>query len=399
MQNLKDLFQESIQKAIIEQNYQSPTPIQSAVIPHALEGKDLIALAETGSGKTLSYLLPAIEKTIGKNRKSPSILVLVPTKELADQVHENFKKMAKHTNLLSTQIYGGKSINPQIQKLKKGIHCIIATPGRLTDHINRSTIDLSKIEHFIIDEADQMLDLGFYDRLTKIFEQLPKEKKTWLFSATMSDKIKNITEAHLVNPTIIELTDQKPKKSIEHTLVEINDELKYPFLKFLIKKEKIKSALIFVNTKEKAKLIGERLIFDKYKAYYLMGDMSKHARKKALDGLKSGEFRFLVATDVAGRGLDITNLTHVINFELPDIADQYVHRLGRSARFDRTGKAISLYAPLLEDKFLNHIEAELGEPIKRARYNEFKTNIIDKIPLEVQKLMRRRRRDDEDDFY
>lgn len=392
---LKDLFIDELTKALSEQNLKEPTAIQEKVIPLALEGHDLIALAETGSGKTLSYLLPLLQRTKGKSRKTPTVLILVPTKELADQVHENFKKYAKYTGLLSATILGGKSFNTQLQKLKKGVHCVIATPGRLTDHLKKKTIDLSAIDIFILDEADQMLDLGFYERLTDIFNALPTEKNTWLFSATMSKEIKVIAESHLRNFKLIELTDQKPKKTIEHFLTEIDEKLKYPFLKFLIKKEKIQSALIFVNTKERAKLIGERLSFDKYKAYYLMGDMSKHARHKALQGFKNGTYRFLVATDVAARGLDITTLTHVINFDVPDIAEQYIHRLGRSARFDRQGKAITLYDGSAEDVHLMKIEEALESPISRVKYLEFKSNIIDKIPLEVQKLMRKKRHEDQ----
>lgn len=392
---LKELFIDEIKQAITEQNLKAPTPIQEKVIPLALEGRDLIALAETGSGKTLAYLLPLLQRTKGKSRKVPTALIVVPTKELADQVHENFKKYAKHTNLLSATILGGKSFNTQVQKLQKGIHCLIATPGRLTDHLKKKTVDLSSIDIFILDEADQMLDLGFYDRLTDIFNALPAEKSTWLFSATMSDKIKKIAENHLREFSLVELTDQKPKQTIEHFLTEIDDKIKYPFLKFLIKKEKIQSALIFVNTKERAKLIGERLSFDKYKAYYLMGDMSKHARHKALQGFKNGTYRFLVATDVAARGLDITTLTHVINYDVPDIAEQYIHRLGRSARFDKLGKAITLYDESSEDIHLKKIEDALEYPVKRVNYLDFKSNIIDKIPLEVQKLLRKRRRDDE----
>ena len=395
MTSLKDFFQDDINQAITEQSLKAPTAIQEKVIPLALEKKDIIALAETGSGKTLSYLLPLLQLTKGKSRKIPSVLILVPTKELADQVHENFKKFAKHTGLLSTTILGGKSFNTQYQKLQKGVHCVIATPGRLTDHLKKKTIDLSAIDIFILDEADQMLDLGFYERLTDIFNALPENKNTWLFSATMSQKIKKIAETHLKDFTLVELTDQKPKQTIEHFLTEIDESIKYPFLKFLIKKEKIQSALIFVNTKEKAKLIGERLAFDKYKAYYLMGDMSKHARHKALQGFKNGSYRFLVATDVAARGLDITTLTHVINFEVPDIAEQYIHRLGRSARFDKLGKAITLYDKNTEDIHLEKIENALEGPINKVKYSDFKTNIIDKIPLEVQKLLRKRRREDE----
>lgn len=395
MNMLKDLFIDEIQLALQEQNLKEPTPIQEKVIPLALEGKDIIALAETGSGKTLAYLLPLLQRTKGKSRNKPSVLILVPTKELADQVHENFKKYAKHTGLLSATILGGKSFNTQLQKLQKGVHCLIATPGRLTDHLKKKTVDLSAIDIFILDEADQMLDLGFYERLTDIFNALPPEKATWLFSATMSQKIKSIAENHLRSYELIELTDQKPKKAIEHFITEISDNIKYPFLKFLIKKEKIQSALIFVNTKERAKLIGERLSFDKYKAYYIMGDMSKHARHKALQGFKNGTYRFLVATDVAARGLDITTLTHVINYDVPDIAEQYIHRLGRSARFDRLGKAITLYDSELEDVHLEKIENALSASINRVNYLDFKTNIIDKIPLEVQKLLRKTRRDEQ----
>ncbi len=391
---LKNLFTEVIQKAIIEQNLKDPTPIQEKVIPLALEGKDLIALAETGSGKTLAYILPLLQRMMGQSRKAPKTLIIVPTKELADQVHENFKRYAKHTGLLSATILGGKSINTQMLKLKKGVHCIIATPGRLNDHLKRASVNLSEIDLLILDEADQMLDLGFYERLTSIFEVLPENKTTWLFSATMNQKVKSIAENHLKNYVLIELTDQKPKKTIEHSITPIEDKIKYPFLKFLIKKEKIQSALIFVNTKEKAKLIGERLSFDKYKAYYLMGDMSKHARHKALQGFKNGTYRFLVATDVAARGLDITTLTHVINYDVPDIAEQYIHRLGRSARFDKLGKAISLYDQEIEEVHLSKIETALGYPITKISYPEFKSNIIDKIPIEVQKLMRKKHTED-----
>ena len=338
-------FHESIQKALDEMKIKTLTPIQEKAIPVIREGANLIALSETGSGKTLAFTAPLVEKLIGVPKRPTKVLIITPTKELSEQILTVAKKCARHTTIISTSIYGGNSFSEQERILKNGVHLIVACPGRLKDHIEKNTIDLSGIETVVLDEADQLMDMGFLPHLRVALEATKDRKQTLLFSATMSEEVKALTEEFLTDATTIEFEANKAKAIVTEAFYPISEELRYPFVRFLLKHYKIKGCLIFTRTKEEARSLNALLQDDKYKSAVLEGDMTTHQRKKALSGLKEKSINILVATDIAARGLDVPHVTHIINLNPPLNAESYIHRLGRTARHDKGGMAITIYMP------------------------------------------------------
>ena len=338
-----DFFSTEIQKALTDSKITTFTEVQNLSIPLIMNGDNLIAASETGSGKTMAFLLPLIEKIQGLPKRPIRILVISPTKELTDQTIKVAKKLARYTNILSLSIYGGTSFDEQVRDIKKGFHLIVACPGRLQDHIIKNTIDLSGVEYLVLDEADQLMDLGFLPQIEKIMEATPARKQTLLFSATINDEVKILIKEFLGKGKILKLNELKPKAIINEVFCPIKSSLKYSFLKFLMKHKKIKAALIFTNTKDEARLLCTKLKEDNYPASVLEGDMTSHQRHKSLESLKSKTTRFLIATDVASRGIDIPHLTHVINYSIPLNLESYIHRVGRTARFENNGEAITLY--------------------------------------------------------
>ncbi len=380
MENIE--FQDPIKKAINEDlKIKTFTEIQTKCIPKILEGKNLIGISETGSGKTLSYVLPLVNKIIGSPKRPTKILIITPTKELSEQILSVVKKVARHTSLISMSLYGGKSFSEQESDLKNGVHIIVACPGRLKDHIEKKTIDLSGIEYLVLDEADQLMDMGFLPALTEAIEACSNRKQTLLFSATIGPEIHEMVKEFLPESELVELQNTKPKEIISESFCSISVELKYPFLRFLLKHKKIKSCLIFTRTKEEANTLGAFLKEDKYEAVTLQGDMTTHQRKKALDALKTKRAVILVATDVVARGIDIPHVTHVINYTPPESFESYVHRIGRTARHDLGGEAITLYTP--DEEFqLKKIMAE--RIFKSSKIKEFNYQLkIDKRNLKI----------------
>ncbi|MGZ3809151.1 MAG: DEAD/DEAH box helicase [Bacteriovorax sp.] len=345
------------------------TEIQQKCIPKIMEGKNLIGISETGSGKTLSFVLPLLDKIVGSPKRPTKILIITPTKELSEQILAVVKKAARHTNLISMSLYGGKSFNEQMQDLKNGVHVLVACPGRLKDHIEKETIDLSGVDYLVLDEADQLMDMGFLPALTEAISACKNRKQTMLFSATISPEIQELIKDFLPESELVQLQNTKPKEIISESFCPISPELKYPFLRFLLKHKKIKSCLIFTRTKEEASALGTALRDDKYQAVTLQGDMTTHQRKKALDALKLKNAMILVATDVASRGIDIPHVTHVINFNPPESLESYVHRIGRTARHDKGGEALTLFTP--DEKFqLDKIMGErIWSPTKIKEFN------------------------------
>ncbi len=364
------IFHESLSKAVADMKITSWTKIQELAMPIVLEGRDLIALSETGSGKTIAYLLPLLNALIGKPKRPTKVLIITPTKELAEQILAVAKKLARHTTLISTSIYGGKSQTEQVRDLKNGVHLIVACPGRLADHIEKGTIDLTGIETVVLDEADQLMDMGFLPHLKVAMEAAAGRKQTLLFSATMTEEVKGLAAEFLNNPETVEYKANQTKASIEEIFCPITKELRYSFLRFLFKEYKIKSAIIFTQTKEEARELGAALIADKYKAAVLEGDMTTHQRKKSLAGLKDKTINYLVATDIASRGLDVPHVSHVINFNPPLETENYVHRVGRTARHELAGTALSLYLPEEKEDWEN-ILRELGRELKPKKFKEF----------------------------
>lgn len=361
-------FPEVIQKALTEMKIKTLTPIQEQTIPIIMEGLNLIALSETGSGKTLAFTLPLIARLIGVPKRPTRILIITPTKELSEQILGVAKKCARHTTIISASIYGGNSFSEQERVLKKGVHLIVACPGRLKDHIEKNTIDLSGIETVVLDEADQLMDMGFLPHLRIALEATKTRKQTLLFSATMSQEVKILSEEFLTGATVVEFEANKAKAIVTEAFCPISEELRYPFIRFLLKHHKIKACLIFTRTKEEARSLNVLLQEDKYKSAVLEGDMTTHQRKKALGALKEKLINIMVATDIAARGLDIPHVTHIINLNPPLNAESYIHRLGRTARHDKGGMAITIYMPVEKD----HLEKVLTDQEKELKITKFK---------------------------
>lgn len=363
-------FPEAIQKALDEMKIKTLTPIQEKAIPVIMEGKNLIALSETGSGKTLAFTLPLVSTLIGVPKRPTKILIITPTKELSEQILGVAKKCARFTNIISTSLYGGKSFSEQERELKNGVHLIVACPGRLKDHIEKETIDLSGVDTVVLDEADQLMDMGFLPHLRVALDATKERKQTLLFSATMSDEVKALTEEFLTGAELVEHEANKAKAVVTEVFCPITNELRYPFIRFLLKHHKIKACLIFTRTKEQARSLNALLLEDKYKSAVLEGDMTTHQRKKALGGLKDKMLNIMVATDIAARGLDIPHVTHVINLNPPLNSESYIHRLGRTARHDKGGMAITVYMP--DEKYdIEKILEHQGKTLKPFKFKEF----------------------------
>ncbi len=365
-----------ILRALSEQNYTEPTPIQKQAIPTILEGKDILAAAQTGTGKTAGFTLPLLEKlrkhSTERGKKRVKALILTPTRELAAQVGESVETYGKHLQLTSTIIFGGVGINPQKAKLKKGVDIIIATPGRLLDLIGQKALDLSHVEYLILDEADRMLDMGFINDIKKILAFLPKKRQNLLFSATFSPEIKKLANNLLNSPKTIEVAPQNSTASqIKQIVYSVDKARKRELIIHLIKKNKWKQVLIFTRTKHGANKLSQQLNKQKITSAPIHGNKSQGARTKALAEFKSGDIRVLVATDIAARGIDIDQLPHVINFELPNVAEDYVHRIGRTGRAGNEGEAISLVC-IDELELLENIEKLTKKRVHKTVIKEFK---------------------------
>lgn len=334
-------------RAITEEGYTHPTPVQLQAIPIILSGHDLLAGSQTGTGKTAGFTLPMLH-CLTKTSKTPRLttpraLILTPTRELAAQVRESVLTYGKYSGLKSAVIFGGVNIEPQIKILRAGVDIIVATPGRLLDHLNQKTVDLSKIEFLVLDEADRMLDMGFIHDIRKILAILPKKRQNLLFSATFSDEIKRLADGLLNTPKMIEVTRRNSTvELVTQEVYHVDNKRKRALLSHLINSENWKQVLVFTRTKHGANRLSQQLELDGITSCAIHGNKSQSARTKALADFKKGLVRVLVATDIAARGLDIDLLPHVVNYELPNVSEDYVHRIGRTGRAGNEGKAISL---------------------------------------------------------
>ncbi len=363
-------------KAIAEQGYENPTPIQAQAIPVILQRKDILAGAQTGTGKTAGFTLPMLEllnrAKPAKGKHQVKALVLTPTRELAAQVGESIKLYGKHLPFKSTVIFGGVKINPQIVALRKGIDIVVATPGRLLDHISQKTIDLKHVDFLILDEADRMLDMGFINDIRKVLAILPPQRQNLLFSATYSKEIKKLSNTLLNAPTLIEVARANTSSEIVKQAVYPVDKMrKRELLTHLINEGKWKQVLVFTRTKHGANRLAGQLDKDGITAAAIHGNKSQNARTRALADFKKGDVRVLVATDIAARGIDIDQLPHVVNFELPNVSEDYVHRIGRTGRAGNEGEAISLVC-VDEDEFLANIEKLIKKDIPKVWLKGFK---------------------------
>ncbi|MCF6149923.1 MAG: DEAD/DEAH box helicase [Candidatus Kuenenia sp.] len=363
-------FNFNVAAGITTAGYVTPTPIQIQAIPLILKGSDVMGLAQTGTGKTAAFVLPILQRLSEGERGKIRALVVVPTRELAEQVHQDFSILGSKTTLRSATVYGGVSITQQIKKIKSGIDIVVACPGRLLDHVKQRTIDLSGIEVLVLDEADHMFDMGFLPDVKKLMKCLPHERQTLLFSATMPDEIKSLAHEALKKPAIVQFGKPSPASTVKHAIYPVKQHLKIPLLLEILHQTDTQSVLIFARTKYRAKSLGQRLVRAGYRAASLQGNMSQQQRQAALGGFRKGVYQVLVATDIAARGIDVSQISHVINYDIPDTPEAYVHRIGRTGRAARNGDAFTLVTE--DDKaMVRNIEHILGSRIERHTLENF----------------------------
>ncbi|MBD2130363.1 DEAD/DEAH box helicase [Microcoleus sp. ZQ-A2] len=356
-------------RAVADSGYMEPTPIQQQAIPAVLQGQDVFASAQTGTGKTAGFTLPLLQLLSATNpnkvHRTPRALILTPTRELADQVNDSVKTYGKYLSLRSAVVYGGVGIKAQIQTLRRGVDILVATPGRLLDHLGQKTVDLSQIEILVLDECDRMLDMGFIRDIRKILAILPPSRQTLMFSATFSKPIQQLANTLLKSPTQIEVAPRNTTaEQVEQLVHPVDRDRKRELLSYMIGFHNWKQVLVFTRTKHGANRLAEQLAKDGLKSTAIHGNKSQAARTRALQDFKQGKVRVLVATDVASRGLDIDQLPHVVNFELPNVPEDYVHRIGRTGRAGNVGRAVSLVCSD-EYPFLKDIERLLNQTLTK----------------------------------
>lgn len=377
-----------ILKAIAELGYETPTPIQSQTIPAVLKGRDMMASAQTGTGKTAGFTLPLLQQMMQKNRASHNrikALILVPTRELAAQIHESVVNYGKNLNLRSAVVFGGVKINPQMRRLLSGVEILVATPGRLLDLYNQNAIKFNEVEFLVLDEADRMLDMGFIHDIKKILAMLPKNRQSLLFSATFSPEICTLAKKFLINPTEINVTPRNTTAvTVKHKLHPVDKNRKAQLLSHLIKEQNWFQALVFCRTKHGANKLVKTLAQDGIESLAIHGNKSQGARTKALESFKTGQIQILVATDIAARGIDIAQLEQVVNFDLPNVPEDYVHRIGRTGRAGAEGNAISLVSAD-EFKQLRDIEKLIQFKIEREEIQNFNpTELLNTVKPKIR---------------
>jgi ATP-dependent RNA helicase RhlE len=363
-------FDSRIQEGIRKNGYTIPTPIQEKAIPVVLQGKDILGLAQTGTGKTAAFILPILQRLLKGPRRRVRALILAPTRELAEQIYQESIGMGKMTGLGSVSIYGGVSKNPQLKALKRGVEIVVACPGRLLDHLEEGTIDLSHIEVLVLDEADRMCDMGFLPDIKRILKYIPRKRQTLFFSATMPGEIRVLAESILHDPETVQIGMIAPVNTVTHALFPVPVDLKKPLLYSMLEQTATGRVLIFTRTKHRAKILASQLMKKKYRVAALQGNMSQNRRQDAINGFRNGKYDILVATDIAARGIDVSEISHVINFDMPDTVDAYTHRIGRTGRALKTGEAFTL-AVTEDAPMIRSIEKVLGSPIERKSLAEF----------------------------
>jgi ATP-dependent RNA helicase RhlE len=355
-----------IQEALSALGYEETTPIQTQAIPPGLQKRDIVGSAQTGTGKTLAFLVPALDCLLREpvKTKNPRVVVLEPTRELAIQVAKETRKLTARTSLRSVAVYGGAGMKKQINKLRRGVDIVVATPGRLMDHMRRKNVNFSDLQILVLDEADRMLDMGFLPDIQKIVSRMPRERQTMLFSATIPPAIASLARRFQRDPVHIEIDLAQPPEAIQQALYPVPKHLKTQLLVTMLKKMDISSMLVFTRTKQGADVVTRQLREARIDAACIHGDFKQRARISALEGFRSGKHRVLVATNIAARGLDVEGISHVINYDVPEHPENYVHRIGRTARYEAEGDAITLVTP--DDEWLVHrIEYLLGHKIER----------------------------------
>jgi ATP-dependent RNA helicase RhlE len=353
-------------RGIADLGFEIPTPIQNAAIPIGLAGRDVLACAMTGSGKTAAFMLPVLQRLLGERKRVTRALVLTPTRELAAQIEDHSRRLARHTGVGVASVIGGVSFGPQEQALRRGVNVVVATPGRLLDHLRNGIASFDHLEVLVLDEADRMLDMGFIPDVRRILGYLPKKRQTLFFSATMPAPVAALSRDMLASPASIDIErPAAPAVGITHAVYPVPGELKSALLVALLEQAALQSVLVFTRTKHRANRLADALERRGLAAARIHGNRSQAQRTAALDGFKRGKFRVLVATDIAARGIDVTAISHVVNFDVPNLPDDYIHRVGRTARAELTGDAITLVSPD-EEGDLRIIERAIGRRFERA---------------------------------
>jgi ATP-dependent RNA helicase RhlE len=362
-------FHPSVAAGVAAAGYETPTPIQTQAIPQVFNGRDVMGLAQTGTGKTAAFVLPILNRLVGSKYGCVRALIIAPTRELAEQIHLAIETLGRMTRIRSVAVYGGLGINPQIQKLKHA-DIVVACPGRLLDHIGRSSIDLSHLEVLVIDEADQMFDMGFIPDIRRILKHIPMKRQTLLFSATMPPEIRRLAGDILRDPATVQVGITAPADTVSHALYPVAQHLKTDLLLKLLANTVTKSVLVFTRTKLRAKSLGKKLVAAGYRSASLQGNLSQSRRQATLDGFRDGKFQILVATDIAARGIDVTQISHVINYDIPSTPEAYIHRIGRTGRATRSGEAFTFVTG--EDKdMVRAITRIIGSKIEQRILSTF----------------------------
>lgn len=366
-------FHPQINAGIRDLGYHTPTPIQEQVIPHALAGRDVIGIAQTGTGKTAAFVLPILQRLMRGPRGRVRAMIVTPTRELAEQIQGVIEALGKHTGIRSVTIYGGVGYQSQIQRLRRGVEIAVVCPGRLLDHLERGTLTLDQIEALTLDEADQMFDMGFLPDVRRILRLTPVERQTMLFSATMPDAVRSLAREALRDPITVQIGRSAPVATVTHAIYPVPEHLKTSLLIELLERTDAGSVLIFTRTKHRAQRLGDTLARLGYRATSLHGNLSQNRRQAALDGFRSGRYQILTATDIAARGIDVAHISHVINYDMPQTAEAYTHRIGRTGRAARTGDAFTLVTRS-DTTMVRAIERLIGEPLKRETIPGFDYN-------------------------
>lgn len=363
----------SVEAGVAAAGFVTPTPIQTQAIPSVMNGRDIMGLAQTGTGKTAVFALPILHRLMKGKRGHVRSLIIAPTRELAEQIHDAINSLGKETRMRSVTVYGGVNINTQIQKLKRGAEIVVACPGRLLDHMDRGTIDVTRVEVLVIDEADHMLDMGFLPDIRRILKYLPAQRQTLLFSATMPKEIHCLAKDILIDPITIKAGETAPAETVSHAHYPVAQHLKTAFLLKLLGHINSQSVLVFTRTKHRAKRLGEQLARAGFRSTSLQGNLSQGRRQAALDGFRNGKFQVLVATDIAARGIDICQISHVINYDMPNTPDAYIHRIGRTGRADQSGDAFTLITRD-DNQMVNAIDRIIGSKVERCTLTDFDYN-------------------------
>ena len=363
-------FDRRIAAGVKSVGYTTPTPIQLKAIPVVLQGRDMLGLAQTGTGKTAAFVLPMLQRLSQGARGRVKGLVVAPTRELAEQIHQDIVKLGRNTKVRSVTIYGGVSKGPQIAALRRGVEIVVACPGRLLDHIDAGAIDLSHVEILVLDEADRMCDMGFLPDIRRILRQVPVKRQTLFFSATMPKDIRALADTILVTPQTVQIGTMAPAETVSHALYPVPEERRGELLVAMLQRTPTGRVLVFTRTKHRARSLAIHLKKHGRRAAALQGNMSQNQRQQAITGFRNGKIDVLVATDIAARGIDVSQISHVINFDMPNTVDAYTHRIGRTGRAERTGEAFT-FAVRGDGMMIRQIEKTLGTRLERRRLPNF----------------------------